>query len=333
MDSNRGAAPYPVAILLLEKFSLISFAMTVEPLREANGVAGRRAYDWIILSHDGKPVKASNGLSIDVDGSISDRRFYPMVIVCSSFDPHLYVNARIRSWLRRLDRLGAEIGGVETGAFVLANAGLLDGHRATIHWENIQSIAEAYPNVNLTAGIFEIDRRRFTASGAAAAMDMMLYFISLRLGKDVAHAVAEEFIYNRMRSPETQQRLDVGARLNTRHPRLNMLLRQIDTMLDERLDVVQMAEMARLSEREVRRIFSACLGVSPQCYHRSRRLEKARSLLRQTDMSVSEVALTCGFASSSDFSRAFKREFGRRPVDERSEVHLPDLPLIRYRGL
>ncbi len=318
------AGSLPVAVLLLENFSMICFASTIEPLREANWVAKYRAYDWRVLSPDGQAVRASNGLTVSVDGSIEDVPHCPMVIVCCSFDPHLHATPKILSWLRKLDRQGAQIGGVETGAYVLARAGLLDNHRATIHWENADSIAEAFPKVKLTERIFEIDRRRFSSSGAAATMDMMLHFIALQVGRNVAHGVAEEFIYNRMRGAENPQRLSVAERINARHPRLKRILQRIETDLDARLDIQQMAATEGISEREVRRLFQAYLGVSPQSYHRTLRLQKARAMLRQTDLSVTQIALSCGFASSSDFSRAFKREFNRTPVDDRGEVYLLD---------
>jgi transcriptional regulator GlxA family with amidase domain len=319
----RNSEPYRITVLLLPQFAMIAFASTIEPLREANWIAGRTAFDWKVASVDGQPVRASNGLSINVDCSIKDVTHSPMVIVCSSFDPQLYATPKILSWLRKLDRLGAHIGGIETGAYVLALAGLLDGHRATIHWENTESIAEKFPKVRLTGRIFEIDRRRFSASGAVAAMDMMLHFIALRLGRKVASAVAEEFIYNRIRDAESPQRLAASERLNIRQPRLRRLLEFLDLQLERRLDVPAMAASEKISEREVRRLFHKYLGSSPQAYHRSLRLNKARSLLRQTDMPVSEVALNCGFVSSADFSRAFRREFGKTPLDDRRDVYCP----------
>lgn len=313
-----------VTILVLPQFAMIAFASTVEPLREANWVAGRQAFEWKVVSHDGLPVRASNGLSLNVDGSIRDIPFAGMVIVCSSFNPHLYATPAVLKWLRRQDRLGAMIGGVETGAFILARAGLLNGHRATIHWENAESFAEEFPDVNLTGQIFELDRRRFSASGATAAMDMMLYFVAQHLGQKVASGVAEEFIYNRMRKGESPQRLEASDRMNTRNPRLRRLLTYLDKNLNVSIDVADMARVEKISQREIRRLFQTHLGISPKAYHRRLRLEKAQAMLRQSDVDVSTVALDCGFTSSSDFSRAYKREFNRRPKDDSGEAYLFD---------
>jgi AraC family transcriptional regulator, glycine betaine-responsive activator len=311
---------FTVAILLLEQFAMLAFSSTIEPLREANSVAGHHFYGWKVISHDGRPVRASNGLSLNVDGSIDDIASCQMVIVVSSFDPQLYATKGILNWLRRLARQGAAVGAVETGAYVLARARLLDHYKATIHWENTESFVEEFPKVCITGRIFEIDRKRFSASGAAAAMDMMLHFIAQHLGHRVATAVAEEFIYNRMRGPENPQRLEASERMNARHPRIKRLLRMLDSHLEDRLNVAQMAAFERISEREVRRLFQTHLGLSPQAYHRRLRLQKARLMLHQTDLLIADIAIRCGFASGSDFSRAFRREFRKKPLDDRAKL-------------
>ena len=316
--------PQKITILVLDYFAMIAFASTIEPLREANWVCGHQAFEWKVVSHDGNPVRASNGLSLNVDGAMQDVADGDMVIVCSSFDPQIVATPRVLAWLRRQDRRGAMIGGVETGAYVLARAGLLNGHRATIHWENAQSFSEEFPQVAITDAIFELDRRRFSASGAAAALDMMLYFIGQRLGQTVASGVAEEFIYNRMRKAESPQRLVVSDRLNTRNPRLRRLLGHLEKNLHVTIGVAEMAALERISEREVRRLFDTHIGTSPQAYHRKLRLARAQAMLRQSDADISTVALDCGFSSSSAFSRAYRREFNRRPTDDSGAVYFPD---------
>lgn len=316
--------PRLVTILVLEQFAMIAFSSTIEPLREANWVAGQKLYEWKVVSHDGKPVRASNGLALQVDASIQDVAYSPTVIVCSSFNVHLYATSPVLAWLRRQARLGAEIGAIETGAYVLARAGLLNGHRATIHWENATSFAEEFPQVKVTSGIFEIDRRRFSASGASAAMDMMLHLIAEQVGRNIASTIAEEFIYNRMRLAEAPQRMPASDRLNTRNPRLRRLLDFLEGRLAESIELSEMAALENVSEREVHRLFRTHLGVSPKAYHRRLRLQRAQALLRQTGMPVSEVALECGFRSGTDFSRAYKREFARRPIDDSGAVYLLD---------
>lgn len=312
--------PRLVAILVLEQFAMLALASTVEPLREANSVAGRELYQWKVVSATGESVRASNGLPIGVNGSINDVHACEMVIVVSSFDPQFYATRPILEWLRRLSRQGSAVGAVETGAYVLAKARLLDHYKATIHWENLDSFVEEFPKVRVTGNLFEIDRQRFSACGAAAAMDMMLHIIGSHVGARVASAVAEEFIYNRIRKADDPQRLDAAVRMGTGHPRMRRLLAALDRRTDESMTTGQMASLERISDRELRRLFRTYVGVSPQAYHRRLRVEKSRNMLRQTDLPIAEVALQCGFASASDFSRAFKREFRVSPGVERRRL-------------
>ncbi|HEV2505464.1 MAG TPA: GlxA family transcriptional regulator [Mesorhizobium sp.] len=320
--SCQDTEPRAVTILILEQFAMIAFSSTIEPLREANWVAGKPLYKWTVVSHDGKPVRASNGLMLQVDGAIQDVAFSPIVIVCSSFDPQLHTTPAMLGWLRRQARRGAMVGAVETGAHVLARAGLLDGYRATIHWENAPAFAEEFPEVRLTATLFEIDRRRFTASGASAAMDMMLAMIAEQAGQKVASGIADEFIYNRMRQAQSPQRLPVSDRLRARNPRLRRLLGFFERMLTETVEVADMAASEGISVREVQRLFKTHLGVSPKAYHRRLRLQHAQALLRQTDMAIGDIASNCGFSSGADFSRAYRRAFARRPIDDSGAVYL-----------
>jgi transcriptional regulator GlxA family with amidase domain len=320
----RATTPQQIGILLLDQFSVISFSCTVEPLREANWVMNKKAYDWRVYSHDGSPVLASNGLSVNVHGSIETVASCPMVIVCSSFDPQLYATGRVLKWLRKLARQGTVLGAVETGSWVLAHAGLLNGYRATIHWENRASIAEVYPDVILTDNIFEIDRDRFSASGATAAMDMMLHLIGGQHGVSVASSVAEQFIYNRIRGPQAPQRLSTTQKFALRHPKLRRLTELLDSQLERRVDVGELARVSKLSTRQVHRLFKTHLGMSPQAYHRKLRLQRARDMLRQTELTVVEIAMASGFSSSSDFSRVYRRVFQQSPQRDRAAVYVLD---------
>jgi transcriptional regulator GlxA family with amidase domain len=313
-----------VAVLLLEQFAMMSFACTVEPLREANWVMGRQAYDWRVYSPDGGPVRASNGLSINVHGSIENVTDCSLVLVCSSFDPHKYASGRVLTWLRRAAQRGAMVGGVETGTWVLARAGLLDGYRATIHWENRDGVLEEFPAVLLTNNIFELDRRRCTASGAAAAMDMMLHLIRLQHGAAVANNISEEFIYNRIRGGAVPQRISSAERFTFNNRKLRRVVDLLDSQLERRINLPELATSVELSERQLQRMFQKHLKTSPQAYHRNLRLRRARNLLRQTELSIVEIALATGFNSASDFSRCYRREFGCAPVTDRTVFYAPD---------
>jgi len=226
------------------------------------------------------------------------------------------------SWLRRLDRKGINIGALCTGSHVLARAGLLEGYRCTIHWENITGFIEEFPGIEITNELFEIDRNRFTCSGGTAALDMMLNLIGRQHGHELAAAVSEQFIHERIRDEHDHQRMALTARLGVRHPKLIQVIKLMEQHLEEPLDRAALAQRVRLSTRQLERLFGKYLGRSPARYYLELRLNRARLLLLQTNMSVIDVALACGFVSASHFSKCYRDFFGKTPRKERG------LPLI-----
>ncbi len=212
--------PLPVAFLLVPQFSMMSFASAVEPLRSANRMSGRTLYSWQILSPDGAPVSASNGIAIVPAGGIAEAARSAMLVVCAGTGGHRFADAAVFGWLRRLDRQGLVIGGVSLGGYLLARAGLLAGYRCTVHWENLAAFAEEFPDLEVSNELFEIDRNRFTCSGGIAALDLMLDLIARQHGGELAKAVSEQFIQERIRDRHDRQRMALPARLGIRHPKL-----------------------------------------------------------------------------------------------------------------
>ena len=184
-----------VAFLLIPNFSMSAFTAMLEPMRLANYSTGQTLYEWEILSRNGEPVAASNGTRIIADRSVADAVHLENVVVCSGIDAQLFQDNVVFGWLRRWAREGAHVGAVCTGAHVLAHAGLLNGYRCTIHWENLESFREAFPDLDIQPELFEIDRDRFTCAGGVAASDMMLNEIGRRHGGETAAAVSELFMH------------------------------------------------------------------------------------------------------------------------------------------
>jgi len=225
--------PLPVAFLLVPQFSMMSFASAVEPLRSANRMSGRALYSWQILSPDGAPVSASNGIAIVPSGGIAEAARAAMLVVCAGTGGHRFADAAVFGWLRRLDRQGLVIGGVSLGSYLLARAGLLAGCRCTVHWENLAAFAEEFPDLEVTNELFEIDRNRFTCSGGIAALDLMLDLIARQHGGELAKAVSEQFIQERIRDRHDRQRMALPARLGIRHPKLLAVIRRMEDSTDE----------------------------------------------------------------------------------------------------
>jgi transcriptional regulator GlxA family with amidase domain len=254
---------------------------------------------------------------LQVDSAIRNDADIATVFVCGGVDVHHYADGGEISWLRRLARRGVAIGALCTGTHTLARAGLLDGYRCTIHWENLVGFVEEFPEIEISAQVFEVDRTRYTCAGGTAAIDMMLELMAGRHGAELAADVAEQIIHERIRVPSDHQRLSLPGRLGVRHPKLLGIIESMEQHLEEPLDRTELARRAGLSTRQLERLFRKYLNRSPARYYLEMRLHRARLLLLQTNMSVMNVALACGFVSASHFTKCYRAFFGRTPYRER----------------
>jgi transcriptional regulator GlxA family with amidase domain len=296
---------------------MIALTSAVEPLRIANRLSGRTLYAWPLFSVDGAPVAASNGFMLTPEGDLERATALSTVAICGGIDVHRVDDRPITSWLRRMDRKGVDIGALDTGSYVLARAGVLSGYSCTIHWEHLASFAEDFPEIEVTTELFEIDRQRFTCAGGTAGIDMMLNMIAMQHGHELAARVADQFMHERIRDRHDHQRISLPARLGVRHPKLLSVIDLMEKHLEDPLSRADLARTSGLSTRQLERLFRKYLGRSPARYYLELRLNKARLLLLQTNMSVIDVALACGFVSASHFSKCYRDFFGRTPRKER----------------
>jgi AraC family transcriptional regulator, glycine betaine-responsive activator len=310
--------PQKIAFLLVPNFSMIAFTSAVEPLRIANRASGQPLYSWHLFSPDGGPVTASNGIVLHPEGAMEKTAGFGTLILCSGVQGHLQGTKPLLAWLRRMDRQGADLGALCTASHILARAGLLDGYRCTVHWENLAGLMEDFPELDVTSELFEIDRNRFTCAGGTAALDMMLNLITLQHGHELAAAVSDQFMHERIRDRHDQQRMALPARLGVRHPKLIAVIKLMEQNLEEPLTRGELAASAGLSSRQLERLFRKYLNRSPARYYVELRLNRARLLLLQTNMSVIDVALACGFVSASHFSKCYRDFFGKTPRRERN---------------
>ena len=300
---------------------MIALFSAIEPLRVANRISGRTLYDWKLLSIDGKPVTASNDMSLVVDAGISSIDRFPIVVVCASFAiGRIAEDKQLLGWLRRLARQGSELGAIETGTYVLAKAGLLDGYRATLHWENIASFAEEFPEIEVTGELFEMDRKRFTCSGGTGALDLILNRISRDHGHELAVGVSESLLHDRIRTRDDHQRMALELRLRVRNPALLSIVRAMEENLEEPLSLNELAGIGGISRRQLERLFRNLLGDTPSSYYLKLRLRHARHLLEHTSLSILDVSLASGFLSAPYFSRAYRAYFGKSPRDDRKQL-------------
>ncbi|MFP7570596.1 GlxA family transcriptional regulator [Marivita sp. S2033] len=303
--------------VLLPEFTMLCFSAAVESLRIANRMANRQLYDWTIISEGGGEVSCSAGVAFRVDSDLVELNRDDVILICGGLDVQSATSKRLLNWMRREARRGSTVGGLCTAAYSLAIAGLLDGKRATIHWENQDSFAEEFPEVDLTKSIFVVDGNRITTAGGTASVDLMLKIIADDHGEELAGAVADQLIYNSIRTDQDTQRLSVPTRIGVRHPKLSRVIQMMEQNIEEPISPSILAQHVGMSTRQLERLFRRYLNRSPKRYYMELRLQKARNLLMQTDMSVINVALACGFASPSHFSKCYRAHYETTPYRER----------------
>jgi transcriptional regulator GlxA family with amidase domain len=306
-----------VGFLLIPDFAMLPYVSVIEPLRAANRLSGRTLYRWSHISIDGEPAPASNGVRIQTEFSVGTDAHFDYVFVCAGGNPTLFQHAATFAWLRQLARRGIRIGGVSGGPYILARANVLAGYRFTIHWEHAPAFVEEYPDLDLRRSLFEIDRDRLTSSGGAAPLDMMHAVIAREHGSALAMAVSEWFLQTHVREGTGPQRMPLRERLGIAHAPLLRVISRMEQTIENPVSREELAHLADVSLRHLERLFRQHLGCSLGEHYLALRLDRARDLVRQTSLSVLEIALACGFTSASHFSRTYRARFGQAPRTER----------------
>ena len=325
---NLKQLPECIGFLVVPDFSMIAFTSAVEPLRLANRASGRTLYEWRVMSQDGEAVSASNGVSISPDSALTarldgDGPMFSAIVLCSGVGAENYKSPAVSAFLHRVDRQGVDIGALCTGTHILAKAGLVSGYRCALHWENLAAFAEDFPNIEVGANLYEIDRNRFTCSGGTAALDMMVHLIALEHGEALALKVSEQCLIDYIRPADVVQRMALRARIGGHHPKLVAAIKIMEDNLEDPLSPDILAKSVGLSRRQLERLFRHHIGRSPTHYYLELRLHRARLLLIQTDLPIVDVAVACGFVSASHFSKSYRQQFNRAPRDERRHMAEP----------
>ena len=322
--------PGPIGFVLIPQFAMMALASAIEPLRIANRYL-QTPYVWKLLSLDGAAVTDGNGISIQPHASIHDAQTLGSIILCADIQPERYYSRELRRWLQQANAHGASLGALDTGSFLLARAGLLDGYRATVHWEVVEAFRERFPKIVAAQTLFEIDVRRLTCAGGTAAIDMMLSAVAIDHGRELANRVAEHCLHDRIRPGDGTQRMELIARSRIRHPAVASAMQLLESTPEQAIGVPELAEHVGVSARQLLRLFAQIVGEGPSRYHRRLRLEHARSLLRHTAITVTEASVAVGFESLAHFSRAYRLQYGRSPgADRGSESR--NRPLLRDRS-
>ncbi len=314
-----------IAVLLLPSFNAMATMALLDPFRAANYLTGTPHYRWDIVSIQGGLVPASNGIGIAESQALAtSAEVYDLVFVCSSWTPEAYQDRRLLAWLRHRARDGAVLGGIDTGAFLLAYAGLLEGRSVTVHYEHIAAFKELFPEIGVSDRLYTIDRQRVTCCGGAAASDLALELIRLDLGLDVANAAARYIFHDRLRGA-TEGQVPLGQEpVGYSAPRkLRRAIVLMERDLEAPLPLAAIADDIALSQRQLERLFKSHTGVTPVQYYLEVRLDRARGMVTQTELPILEIAVACGFSSQEYFARAYKKRFGLPPSKDRQEGRIP----------
>lgn len=301
--------PLTLAVLVLPQASILEVASVLDPLRAANRHLAREGFRWRVVSPDGAPVPLTCGIELPAGGGLSAAAGANALVVVAGFRQAEVATRPLIAGLRRLGPTFALVAGIDAGPWVLARAGLLDGHRATVHWEDLEDFAVAFPGVDVRPDRFVIDGARATAGGAAPAQDLMLHLLARRHGAPLARQVAAGFLVTARPGSEPQ----LAAADATLDPRVAAALARIEARIDAPEPVAATAAALGLTPRRLEMLFAEALGVSPAAHGRALRLAAARRMLTDTAHPQAEIALRTGFASPGSLARAFRRAFGTAP--------------------
>ena len=308
--------------LLLPKLTMLAFSSAVEPLRIVNQLTQKEIYNWHILTPNNLPVTCSNGVVISPDTELENVQKNATIFVCSGVEPMFTADKQVISWIRRQNRMGSKFGGICTGAYALAKAGIIGASKFTLHWENQPGFIETFHNLLPTQSLFEIEKNLITCGGGSAATDMMLHLIEESLGRDVAVVVADMCIHKRVSGQKAPQKSSLSVALGSRNLHLISAIQVMTETVEDPLPLVKICEILEISRRQLERLFKRYTQQSPIQFYYSLRLERAHALLNETNMSITEIATATGFNSASHLSRQFKAKYNISPTSFRKGWHL-----------
>ena len=312
-------APKRMSFLMVPDYTIVTLVNAIAVLRMANRQSGQALYQWRCLTLSGESVPSSDGLRLLPDGALTaSTEQSDILFVCGGYHPERHCDEPLRRALRELARRGVGIGGLCTGARIVAASGLLDGYRCAIHWENAASLREQFPLVQVSSRLFVIDRDRYTCSGGVASIDLMLQLVSTAHGAELARSIAEQFVLERVRTEKDAQRTPLHYLIGAgNQPKLVDAVAMMEANVEEPLSLAELAEQAGVTRRQLERLFRRHLHCTPSRYYLDLRLNRGRLMLLQTALPIAVIAERCGFASAASFARRYGEKYGRRPSAER----------------
>ncbi|OLP61361.1 AraC family transcriptional regulator [Xaviernesmea oryzae] len=302
--------------------NLILLASVIEPLRAANRIAGRRLYRWTLQSPDGAAIETTSGVSIAVASAFSPGPSHDPLFILSSYHWRRGLSATLRRQLSQAARFRSLIAGIESGSWLMAEASLLDGGAAALHWEDAEEFAAAYPQIKVTSARFVIDGKRITTGGPLPTLDLMLELIRREQGYSLALEVSRLFIYEPDRPSETlsSEALPLVAPMRLRDERVKAALALMEAQIETPVALIRIAKRIGVSVRRLQDLFQDSLGVTPHTHYLALRLNAARRRVIETTAPLADIAAATGFNSAAAFSRSYRAHYRESPRETRQRL-------------
>ena len=316
-ESETVDVAFHIKFLLMPEYTLSTVTNAISVLRMANRLSERNLYSYSLHSIDGQPAISSSGLEMKLNGPLDGAPEPNLLFVCGGYSIHQHSTKPVLDTLRAFEKQDVALGALCTGAYTLAAAGLLDGYRCTIHWENIASMREQFPLLDISSSLFVIDRDRYTCSGGISSIDLMLNLVSSIHGHQLVQQISEQFSCDRVRTEKDPQRAPLQYLIGASQPRLVDAVTLMESNIEEPLSLDEVAAYVGISRRQLERLFNRYLHSAPSRYYLELRLSKARQLLLQTAIPVIDVAISCGFSTAPHFSKCYSDLYGKPPSSER----------------
>ncbi|MQY43852.1 helix-turn-helix domain-containing protein [Epibacterium sp. SM1969] len=304
--------------VLLDAFSMLSVTAAIEPLRVANRMAGHGCYSWSIVSEDGSPVQASNGMVLDSQDRIGAGGRPDYSFVCAGLSMTAAHPTRLSAFLNRRAAAGVTMGAISMGTIFLARAGLLRNSRCTMHWEGQPAFRDEFPDIALSNAIFEIDGSIVTCAGGMSSFDMVMALIANNHDARLLRSISNQLQMDRTRSGVAVQSAGSEHIADTAPKQLHRAVLILSENMETPVAPLELAEAVGTSRRTLERLFLKYVGMTPSKFCKVQRLERAHDLLLHSNLPLLDIALATGFRSASYFSYAFSGYYGVSPSSLRS---------------
>ncbi len=311
-----------IGFLIFPGFPMSCLTSMIEPLRAANEITGKESFAWTLVSEDGRKVLSSAHVVFEPDAALEDLNQPDMVFLLSEPLSKFEAPRSANATLRRLGRMGVVLGGISGGVFPLVRSGVMDGHGCSVHWCYEAAFRAEFPDAPMMDEVIVTDRRRFTASGAAAGFELALRLIEEKLSAELAHEVACWFQHPMMRGEGVRQRVPVSTGIDSALP--DLVARGVALFAERISDPISVAEVAstlQVTPRQVERAFKKATGMNPTRYYRDMRMKAARQLVLYTKDSMAQIAHAVGYTTATPLLTHYRSAFGISPQEDRGKIN------------